>query len=120
MTCYHPKVKTMGFPARNLIIADLLDQIADGKGGRTGLPSDSNQDISAPYAGSLAVGRTVAVPDTPSDPLTYSTGGQHDGGFDSRDRVRTGDAIDTDGSRVLRKGRLGVERGDRSTPRRDG
>ena len=101
-------------------IADLLDRIAEGGDSRTGFPTDRNRDIPTPYAKSPSANRTVAAPVPPSDPLRYSTGGQHDGGFDSRDRVRTGDAIGTDGSRVLRKGRLGGERNDLTTPRRDG
>lgn len=110
----------MGFPARNLIIADLLDRIADGRGGRTGIPSDRNRDIPSSYAKSPAAGRTATVPGTPSDPLPYSTGGQQDVGCDSLNRARTGDAIGSDGVRVLRKGRLEGERADLSTPRRDG
>ena len=112
MTCYNPKIKTMGFPARNLIIADLLDRIAEGKDCRAGLPSDRNRDTPASYAKSPATCRTEAVPGTPLDPLSYSTGGQSDDGFDSRETARTGDAIGSDGARVLRKGRLGGERGD--------
>lgn len=101
-------------------IADLLDRITDGRSRRTGLPSDNNQDISAPYAESLASNRTATVPGTPSDPLHYSIGGQQDVGCDSLNRARTGDAIGSDGVRVLRKGRLEGERADLSTPRRDG
>ena len=96
-------------------IADFLDRIADGRSRRTGLHSDRNRGIQTPYAKSPATGRTVAAPDTPSDPLTYSTGGQADGGRDSRSR-----ATNTGEARVLRKGRHGVERTDRITLRRDG
>lgn len=101
-------------------ISDLLDRIADGRGHRTELPSDRNQGITSSYAKSPATCRTEAVPDTPSDPLPYSTGGQQDVGCDSLNRARTGDTIGTDGARVLRKGRLCGERTRRTTPRRDG
>lgn len=120
MTCYHPKVKTMGFPARNLIIADLLDRIADGGDRRTVVPSDRNRSIPSSYAKSPAAVRPAAAPGTPSDPFPYSTDGQQTAGYDSRDRARTGDTMHADGARVLRKGRLGVERADRITPSRDG
>lgn len=100
-------------------IAGLLDRIAEGRGRRTRLTSDHNQGISVSYAESPAAARTVVVPGTPSGPLPDSTGGQPDGGFDSRRTARTGDAMHADGGRVLRKGRLGGERGDLSTPRRD-
>lgn len=110
----------MGFPARNLIIAGLLDRIADGRSRRTEVPSDNNQDISSPYAESLASNRTITATDTPSDPFPYSTGGQQDVGYDSRDLARTGDAIGTDGARVLRKGMHGGKRNGLIAPRRDG
>ena len=100
-------------------IADLLDRIADGRSRRTGFPSDRNQGAQVPYAESLAAGQTAAAPDTPSDPLRYSTGWQSDGGFDSHGTARAGGQIGTDGSRVLRKGRRGGERNDLTTPRRD-
>lgn len=101
-------------------IADLLDRIADGRSRRTGFPSDRNQGAQVPYAESLAAGQTAAAPDTPSDPLRYSTGWQSDGGFDSHGTARAGGQIGTDGSRVLRKGRRGGERNDLTTPSRDG
>lgn len=101
-------------------IATLLDRIADSGNRRTELPFDRNRDIPASYAKSPAAGLTATAPSTPSDPFPYSTGGQSDVRYDSRDRARMGDAIGTDGARVLRKGRLGVERADLITPRRDG
>lgn len=101
-------------------IADLLDRIADGSGRRIGLHADRNRSIPAPYVESPAVGRTAVAPDTPSDPLRYSTGGQSDVRYDSRNLARTGDAMHADGGRVLRKGRCGGERTDLITPRRDG
>lgn len=101
-------------------VADLLDRIADGRGRRTGLPSDCNQGIPTPYSGSLVSNRTAVVPGTPSDPLLYLISGQPDGRCDSLNQARTGDAIGSDGTRVLRKGRLGVERADLITSRRDG
>lgn len=101
-------------------IAALLDRIADSGDRRAGLPSNLNRGIKAPYAESPAAGRTATAPGTPSDPFPYSTGGQSNGRYDSRNRARTGDAIGSDGSRVLRKGRLGGERTGLSTPRRDG
>lgn len=110
----------MGFPARNFIIAALLDRIADSGNRRTELPFDRNQGIPTPYAKSPAAARTVAVSDTPPDPLPYSTGGQPNGGCDSLNRARMGDAIGSDGARVLRKGKHGGERTDLTTPRRDG
>ena len=101
-------------------IAGLLDRIAEEKDRRTEVPSDRNQGIPAQYAKSPATGRTVAVFGTPSDPLPYSTGWQSDGGFNSHGTARAGGQIGTDGSRVLRKGRLGGERNARIAPRRDG
>ena len=101
-------------------IADLLDRIAEEKDRRTEIPSDRNRGIPVPYAESPAAGLTATAPDTPSDPFPYSTGGQPNGGCDSLNPARTGDAIGTDGTRVLRKGRLGGERADLATPRRDG
>ena len=101
-------------------IGDLLDRIAEGKDCRAELPSDCNRDIPSSYAKSPAAGRTATAPGTPSDPFPYSTGGQSNGRYDSQNRARTGDAIGSDGSRVLRKGRLGGERTGLSTPRRDG
>lgn len=101
-------------------IAGLLDQIAEGKDCRAGLPSDRNQDVPASYAKSPATDRTVAVPAPPSDPLPYSTGGQPNGGYDSLNLARTNGTIATDEPRVLRKGRRGVERNDLITSRRDG
>ena len=101
-------------------IAALLDRISYGEDRRTGLPSDRNRDIPSSYAKSPAAGRPVASPGTPSDPLPYSTGGQSDVRYDSRDRTRTSDTTHADGARVLRKGRLGGERADLITSRRDG
>lgn len=101
-------------------IADLLDRITDGRSRRTGLPSDNNQDISAPYAESPAAGRTATAPGTPSDPFPYSAGGQPNGRCDSLNRARTGDTTHAYGARVLRKGKSGGERNGLSTPRRDG
>lgn len=101
-------------------LADLLDRIAEGRGRRTGFPSDRNQGIQTPYAESPATSRTVTVPVPPPDPLPYSAGGQPDGGFDSRGTAQSGGQMGTDEIRVLRKGRHGVERNDRITPRRDG
>ena len=101
-------------------IAALLDRIADGRSRRTGLPSDCNQGITAPYPESPAAGLTATAPGTPSDPFPYSTGWQPNGGRDSLNLARTGDAIGSDGTRVLRKGRLGVERADRIASGLDG
>lgn len=101
-------------------IADLLDRIVDGRGRRAELPPDRNQNIPAPYAESPAMSQIVANRVPPSDPLPYSTGGQPDGGFDSRGTARTGGTMGADGVRVLRKGRHGGERNGRTTPKRDG
>lgn len=101
-------------------IADLLDRIADGRGHRTELPSDRNQGIPSSYAKSPATCRTATAPGTPSDPFPYSTGGQPNERCDSLNLARTDDAIGSDVARVLRKGRLGGELADLSTPRRDG
>ena len=101
-------------------IATLLDRIADSGNRRTELPFNRNRDIPASYAKSPAAGLTATAPSTPSDPLRYSTDGQSDGGFDSRRTARAGGQIGSDGTRVLRKGRLGGERTGRITPGRDG
>ena len=93
----------MGFPARNLIIAGLIDRIAEEKDRRTEIPSDRNRDIPASYAESPAACRTVAVPGALPAQLPYSTGGQQDGGFNSHGTARAGGQIGTDGTRVLRK-----------------
>lgn len=102
------------------MIAGLLDRIAEGGDRRAGLPSDRNQDITAPYTESPAMSRTVAATGTPSDPLPYSAGGQPDRRCDSPDWARTGDAMGTNGARVLRKGRHGGERNTRIASGRDG
>ena len=101
-------------------IADLLDRIADDRDRRAEFSTERNRGVPMPYVVSPATGRTVAAPDTPPDPFTYSTGGQPNGGCDSLNPARTDDTIGTDGTRVLRKGRLGGERADLITPRRDG
>lgn len=110
----------MDFPARNFIIADLLDRIADDGDSQAELTSDHNQGIPTQYAKSPATVRTATAPGTPSDPLPYSAGGQPNVGCDSLNLARTGDAIGSDVARVLRKGRLFGERNGLSTPRRDG